>query len=47
MAELGVTGGQVPVNLPLVGVGGGLPGDQNSVEDDRLSMTSSTPSASR
>jgi len=29
----GVAGGEVPVDLPLVGVGGLLPGGQLSVED--------------
>ena len=35
MAKLGsgVLGGEVPVDLPLVGVDGGLPGGQLAVED--------------
>ena len=35
MAESGsgVAGGEVPVDLPLVGVGGGLPGGELDVED--------------
>jgi hypothetical protein len=35
--DAGVAGGEVPVDLSLVGVGGGLPGGEFGVEDVQVS----------